>query len=158
MFSKYIRFLIKEYLFTFFSIAFVTTYWVSSRKLTFISLRYPLVISIIVTIMIIWNLILSVKEFREIYKADGDGIKKWDCTLELTKEKLGAIGATILYVILIPIIGYCVSTVLYLACMTFFLGERNLVKVITFSIVMTGLMYLIFKVGLNIRLPTGLMI
>ena len=158
MFSKYVRFFIKEYLFTLFSTVFLIFYWSSAYKLKIEAIRYPIFFSVIAIIMIIWNLYMSVREFRQVYNAEGDEKKKWDCSLGLSKKKLSVIGATLLYVILIPVLGYCVSTFLYLVGMVVFLGERRPVKIVLYSLIMTGFLYLIFGRWLMIRLPTGFLI
>jgi hypothetical protein len=156
LFVKYIRFLIKDYLFTVFSIIFVIAYWVSAHKLRFASIQYPLVISIFTVIFIIWNLVMSVQEFLKLYKAEGNEKEKWDCTLGLTKKRLIVIGVTILYAGLIPVLGFCVSTFLYIAGLVVYLGERKPVPIVIYSAVMTGLMYLIFKAWLMVRIPEGI--
>lgn len=162
MLKKYVQFMVKSYLFTLLSIAFVITYWASAYKLQIESLRYSIVVSAVAVLFIVWNLVLSVSQFRTLYrhKAEDEAgeKKKWDWHLGLNKKKLLVIGITVLYTILIPVVGYCVSTFCYLLGLSFFLGARKPLTLVGYSLVFVAALYLIFQTWLSINLPTGFLI
>jgi hypothetical protein len=101
---------------------------------------------------------MSIAEFRKVYHTPGDDKEKYDISFGLNKQKLLTIGITIVYVVLIPILGYVVSTFIYMAVLCWFLGAKNLVRIAVFSLIVTAAFYSIFKLWLHARLPTGFLI
>ena len=156
MFSKYLRFFIKEYLFTLIAAIFVVVYWYSAHDLPFEAIRYSLVITVIAVVFIIWNLVMSVLQFRKVYHEEGDDKEKYDLTFGLTKERIGVIIATVMYGVLVPVIGFFVTTFLYLMGLSYYLGAKNRLIVLIYATVLTGLIYAIFRVWLHVRTPTDL--
>ena len=153
---KYIRFIIKRYLFAVIALAFVIIYWLSASKLPEESIVFPRIITYIIIPLFIWVFIQSIVEFQKLKKDTSiPEEEKWDCTLNLTKPKLVIIGATILYIALIPIVGYVVTTALYVAGLSFYLGNRSPIKLILFTGILIAILYVIFAVWLRIRLPHG---
>ena len=63
------------------------------------------------------------------------------------------IGASVLYYVLMPHIHFIPATVLYLAGLFVYLGERKWWKVALLSVITTGVVYALFGLGLNVRLP-----
>lgn len=62
---------------------------------------------------------------------------------------------TALYVYLMPILGFVIVTPFFIAGFLLLLKERRPFVVILFSIVITTLIYLVFRMGLNVRLATS---
>lgn len=60
---------------------------------------------------------------------------------------------SIVYCAVMPIVTFIPSTVIYLAVLFFFLGERKIWKIALLSSISTGAIYALFAVGLNVRLP-----
>ena len=63
------------------------------------------------------------------------------------------IGASIVYYILMPLIHFIPATILFLAGLFVYLGERKWWKIALLSIITTGAVYALFGLGLNVRLP-----
>lgn len=158
MLLKYIRFFLKDYLFTLFSIIFVIMYWVSAHKLPIGAIQYAIFITFIVAFFIVWNIIMSVIEFKKVFHSDEDDRKKYNLSFGMDKPKLITIGTTLLYVILIPILGYAVSTFIYLGFLGWFLGIKNPIRIIVYSSAITFILFAVFKLWLQARLPSGLFI
>jgi len=69
------------------------------------------------------------------------------------KKLLCVIGLGIAYVVLINYITFVPATVLYLAAMIWLLGERRIWMIAAISVGMPILLYVLFAVLLNVRLP-----
>lgn len=72
------------------------------------------------------------------------------------KFLLGTIGVSILYVILLPVIGYVIVTPLFLIAMIRLLGKKKWLHNIAISILLTVSLYLLFGKMLGVVLPPGL--
>lgn len=57
------------------------------------------------------------------------------------------------YAALMPVVGYVLSTILYLVFMTFYLGERNPLRMAIWGIGVAMAVFLIFDKLLNVPLP-----
>lgn len=154
---KYIRFFMRGYLFTLLAAIFVGLYWNSAAGLPEEAIRYPLIITYITIFFILWNVYISIVEFRKIAHLDVSD-KHFNITFKLDKPKLVVIGSTILYGICIPILGYVVSTFIFLAALAFYLGSRKPAVVVLYAAGLTGFFYVIFRMWLGVRLPTGMFI
>ena len=153
---KYIRFFIKRYLFALLALAFVIVYWISAHKLPEESIIFPRIITYVIIPLFVWVIVTSIKEYKALLADDSiPEEEKWDCTLNLNTKKLVIIAATVLYVALVPVVGYCVMTILYVGGLSFYLGNRNPIKLILFTLIFFGILYAIFGVWLRIRLPSG---
>ena len=157
MLVKYARFFIREYLFTLLSAVFVVLYWNSAKGLPKAAIQYPVVISIIAVFFIGWNVYISIGEFRKIARLD-TGDKRFDITYGLSKGKVVVICSTILYVVCIHYVGYVVSTFVYLSTMAYFLGSRKPLRILIYAAGLTAFFYVVFRMGLAVRLPAGMLI
>ncbi|MBQ7535482.1 MAG: tripartite tricarboxylate transporter TctB family protein [Stomatobaculum sp.] len=63
------------------------------------------------------------------------------------------IAASILYYILLPLLHFIPATILYLAGLFIYLGERKWWKILLLSAITAGMVYVLFGMGLNVRLP-----
>jgi hypothetical protein len=158
MFVKYLRFIVKKYLFSVIALVFVSVYWYSAGKLPERATVFPRIVTIIMIPLFVWNFILSIQQFRALCRSEMPEEKKWTCSLRITKPKLVLTGMTVLYVILIPILGYCVTTLIYIPAMTRYLGVRKPVRLVLFAVILFSVLYSIFGLWLRIRLPSGLLI
>jgi hypothetical protein len=159
MITKYIRFFIKDYLTVGLSLIFVILYWKSAYSLPLVSIRYSIIISVIACLFIIGNIVDSVIQFKKVYAAEGDDKEKYDITLGFNKKKLIVIAATTIYAICIPIVGYVVSTVIYLFLLCFYLlNWKKPIVSIVYSVALTAFFYQVFHGALSIRLPDGFFI
>lgn len=86
-----------------------------------------------------------------------DEAKNRDLSLRVHRRVLVCIGATALYIFLIKILGYYVTTSLFIAGIMAFLGARKAVTIAGTSLAMTLFIYLMFSRLLLISLPRGLL-
>jgi putative tricarboxylic transport membrane protein len=64
-------------------------------------------------------------------------------------------GATIIYCLLFEYLGFIVCTFIYLSFLMILLKDRQYIQIAITSITVTAVVYFIFKVLLNITLPSG---
>lgn len=65
------------------------------------------------------------------------------------------IGIMVAYVALLGFLGFLVSTLLFAGAILYLMGERKWYKIAGLPLVLVIALYLIFRVGLSIPLPTG---
>ena len=80
-----------------------------------------------------------------------------DLTLKVHPRVLAVILGTILYIVLIKITGYYVTTFFFIAGVMVFLGARNKLSIIGTALIMTVFVYIMFSRILLISLPQGLL-
>ena len=90
----------------------------------------------------------EVVSMREQEEGSNVSVPKMD-----TKKLLCVIGLGIVYVLLINFITFIPASMLYLAAMIWLLGERRIWMIAAISVGMPLLLYVIFAVLLNVRLP-----
>lgn len=64
-------------------------------------------------------------------------------------------GLLVLYVFLIPYIGFAISTLLFFLANMFMMGFRNVKKLIPLSLLLTAIVVIVFPILLDIPLPRG---
>jgi|GEM_PF-6370886 len=155
---KYFRYLIKNYLFGLLALVFTITYVISINSLPKETITFPRVILIFLVPLFIWNFAESVMNFRKTLQSEEPEEKKLDCSLHLTKARLFVMLVTLIYIFLMPTLGFVVTTPLYLAVLALFLGVRKPVRLIVFVVVFTAVVYVIFAMWLKVQIPQGLFI
>lgn len=158
MITKYIRYLIRDQIFTLFSIVFVIAYWVQAARLPREATRYPMVVTCVAVIFIIWNLALSIVQFRRILREQGEEGVAADLSFGLTPKKWMVIGVTLLYILLLPVVGYLTTTILYIAGLSLLLGIRRPVVITVYTVLLAGMLYAVFGLWLHVSLPAGFLI
>lgn len=73
----------------------------------------------------------------------------------LNGKQLFLVGAILLYVALYHVVGFLLSTLLFLSITTFILGFRNWLAIVVITASVTGLIYYIFFVYLKLYPITG---
>ena len=156
---NYLRFVVKRYLFAVLALVFVAVYWASARTLPAESVVFPRFVTFVTIPLFLWVFVLSVREYRAL-AADQSlpEAEKWRCALGLTRTKLVITGATVLYIALLPVVGYCVTTVLYVGGLSFYLGNRKPLRLLLYTGVFFAVLYAVFGVWLRIRLPGGFLL
>jgi hypothetical protein len=155
---NYVRFLIKRYLFAVLALIFVIVYWRSAGKLPEKATVFPRFITAVMIPIFIWVFVQSIMEYRALVKdTKTPEKKKWDMSMKITKPKLIITGATVLYILLIPIIGYGVTSMLYIGGLSFYLENRKPLSLILYTGIFFSILYGIFVVWLRIRPPVGLL-
>ena len=79
---------------------------------------------------------------------------------EQKKRMLIMFGLIAAYIILITIIGWTASTLLFMLAVSLIMGVPGMsrIKIIIISVAVTAVFFLIFKVFMHISLPTGILI
>ena len=120
---------------------------------------FPRVVSVLLAISSVVLIIKAIVRGKKIEKAE----KKPDLKTSGEKYVLYMMGATILYVIAIPTMGYLVSTMVYMTVSILFLGSTySTYKGIVISTTVAGLIsvfaYVLFGTVLSVFLPRGFLI
>lgn len=111
----------------------------------------------IVTILLLaLGLLLSVISFVELKK----GKIPEHTPIELARMKYPAIAYLLIvaYALLIDVLGFYSSTLLFLVCFMYFMNIKKLKTIIITSVVLLGFVYLLFNLGLSVNFPTGILI
>ena len=74
---------------------------------------------------------------------------------EYLKKSFIIIFISIVYIFLMSILGFTITTPIFLSILFFMTGERNKVKLVSFAVGLTALTYCAFRIGLNVRLPVS---
>lgn len=64
--------------------------------------------------------------------------------------------AMAVYLLTVKMLGFVVATILLVAVIMLLMGSRNWKQILLVSVLLTLVVYVVFKLGLNLRLPTGL--
>ncbi len=159
MIMEFIKFYFKKGVFLIIASIFLLSYWFSAGKLPRGATLYPrLIITYAFIPVLLWNLISSVFDFLKEVKKKGDDVnivKKGLDTADI-KKVVGMV-ITLVYVLLIPRLGFFVSTTLFLAAFLYLLEIRNLFKAISYVILIEGFIYFIFIKWLGTIVPSGLL-
>ena len=119
---------------------------------------YPQLISGMLMVFSIMSIPPALKATRELNEkvAAGEPVKKPISWQELKYPVIGA-GIILLYIIGVCVIGFFVSSAVFLIAMPFYLGYRKLHVLIPLIIGLEGFIYLLFVQVLYTRLPAGLL-
>jgi putative tricarboxylic transport membrane protein len=126
----------------------------------------PKLVAITIFILSIFYLINSIKQLKKTNSEislekdpavdDGKGEKKKISPLAV----LATIGLLVLYIILLPMIGFLITTVIYLFIQMYLLADRSERKIPVFlftSLVTSISVYFIFKSVFHLMLPAGIL-
>lgn len=109
---------------------------------------------ILVTVLLTMSVTQIIKEIRNL------GTEMTDDMGLLTHERLIQVvqctGLGLAYLILLPIIGYLAMTPLFVALVLLSLGDRHILNIVIFSILLTIGCSLMFQGVFNVNLPRGL--
>lgn len=109
---------------------------------------FPTLISVFGLLLAFSLLMDAVNELRQPAPEEkGSGEKK---------NLLGVlvmVGAALVYYALMPVLTFIPATVLFLLALFLYLGERKWWKLLLLSGVTTGVIYVLFGIALNVRLP-----
>jgi putative tricarboxylic transport membrane protein len=159
MLLKYIRYVVRNYLFAVLALIFTVMFWVSASRLPSRAVVFPRALLYALIPLFIWNAVSSVRGFRKTLEdTDIAEEKKWNCTLGLNRPRVVVTLATLGYIVSMPVLGFITSTCLYLVGLSFYLGVRKPLTLALFAAIYIGIVYAIFGWWLQVRLPTGFLI
>lgn len=104
-------------------------------------------------------ILLAVKIFK-IWKALPQEERKFSFSIFKLKDVgvqklLAAMGIILVYIVIMPILGYALSTVLFFAAMAILIGARKIPVIVLSSIGITLAVWAIFVWGLDVHPPRG---
>lgn len=85
------------------------------------------------------------------------GIKNITGTPKMAIKRLGGLLIMISYVVLMPVLGYLLCTLLFFMATVFILGGSSIKTTIIFSAVMSLIGYIVFIFALGVSLPHGVL-
>ena len=123
-----------------------------SRKVTWIMSPYlfPMIVAGMAILLGIGIIVENRGKDEKQAKAESEGGRS---TLRKTLDVVLVIVLAVLYDIALPYAGFIPSTAVFLAAMVLFLGERKWYIFVPVAVLTPLILYAIFRLGLNVRLP-----
>ena len=123
-----------------------------SRKVNWIMSPYlfPMIVAGMAILLGIGIIVESRGKDEKQAKADAEGGRS---TLRRALDVVLVIAMAVLYEIALPYTGFVPATAVFLAVMVLFLGERRWYIFVPVAVLTPLILYAIFRLGLNVRLP-----
>lgn len=123
-----------------------------SRKVNWIMSPYlfPMIVAGMAILLGIGIIVESRRKDEKQAKADAEGGRS---TLRRALDVVLVIAMAVLYEIALPYTGFIPATAVFLAVMVLFLGERRWYIFVPVAVLTPLILYAIFRLGLNVRLP-----
>ena len=123
-----------------------------SRKVNWIMSPYlfPMIVAGMAILLGIGIIVESRGKDEKQAKADAEGGRS---TLRSALDVVLVIAMAVLYEIALPYTGFIPATAVFLAVMVLFLGERRWYIFVPVAVLTPLILYAIFRLGLNVRLP-----
>lgn len=129
--------------------------YIMARDLISEAAIFPIVLIVLLAIFALAILLKGVGRDAESYGEHGDDEEKLN--VEMLKSPLIVFAGIFLYCLLITMIGFFISTTIFLVLYLYLNHYRSWVKVVATVLVVNLFIYLLFVQQLNVRLPAGLM-
>lgn len=123
-----------------------------SRKVNWIMSPYlfPMIVAGMAILLGIGIIVESRGKDEKQAKAEAEGGRS---TLRRALDVVLVIAMAVLYEIALPYTGFIPATAVFLAVMVLFLGERRWYIFVPVAVLTPLILYAIFRLGLNVRLP-----
>jgi putative tricarboxylic transport membrane protein len=106
-------------------------------------------------LLLLLSLVLVIRVFREPPSEDRtDGIRGNTFSLMKSQPVL-VFGSTLLFIVMIPVLGFLVSTALFIFGSILFRDRRKLVVAAIYGICVSAAIYVVFQAVLGVTLPRG---
>ena len=160
MFKTAVRLYIKKHFFLLVAIVFFAVYYHTIFKLPERATVFPRLLIYLIIPITAWNLIRSiydvVKEASEIVKNNPEAATA-DRDPSLLKKGL-VLALTLVYVTLIPIVGFHVTTTIYLGVVLFVLGIKKPLSIFIYVVIINLFLFLTFTLWVGLQFPRGILI
>lgn len=143
-----------QLIFPFICIGFMTYYYFNTRDLHYYSLAFPRILMILLVVTLAWDILGTVLEGRKASTVQGK--EKHQHWLKSNFRGIVVYLSTIIYVILLSILGYGLSTLLYITLMVYYLGIRKFKNISFYVFISFMFLYGVFVLLLKVRLPSGI--
>ena len=149
----------KKLFFLILCIAFLLGYYFSSARLARVkALMYPRFIMVLFGIIVAWNIVGTIRETRkEILEKKEIERPKILYGLQKNQKAIVIFLSAVVYIFLGQVVGFWVTTLVYVFLLSYYLGVRNMKYLIPQSLVVIGILYAIFRLWLKLALPKGLL-
>ncbi|OUO93182.1 tripartite tricarboxylate transporter TctB family protein [Cloacibacillus sp. An23] len=127
-------------------------YYIESLKADNID---KLLIRPICILIVIFYIYFIAVEYMRWRKRTNYAEKASDVKKNLPYKELILLAFTALYILVIPHIGFVLTSILFMASTLYFLNVRSKEVILCFSIISSALIYAAFKVVLMVPLPSG---
>lgn len=114
---------------------------------------FPLVVTVLLLALSVALLIQGIAADRDVSAPGGDAATRL-ADRRLTFVLLATIFA---YVVLLPVLGFILATIPFFAALTVLYGERRPILVLISALIMTAILYGVFRHVFGIFLPRGLL-
>lgn len=138
-----------------FLIFFAVGIFVMSNPLPTQSATFP---RIVASIMILLSVLLIVSGMKKAKQYDEEQATESNIKDVAYQNVLKGGGMILLYILLMPMLGFFVSTSIFIASFMFVFKERSVKKILLTVITLDVFIYLIFVAQLNVPLPQGLIL
>ncbi|MDD3203911.1 MAG: tripartite tricarboxylate transporter TctB family protein [Pygmaiobacter massiliensis] len=151
----------KEYLLKKMALPTIVLIWAGAYYIEVMgySVKNHRLIQPIFWIMALLYIINGVTDYRAYQRRKSEAppvlTKKDPVNREHMTRVLAIIGIMAGYVALLKFLGFVISTFLFGGAILYFMGEKKWYKVVGIPLVLVTALYLIFRIGLSIPLPTG---
>ena len=103
------------------------------------------------TVIILLNIIMIVQQLRR-----HDETKSISFTKRSLRHLFAATVLTAIYIASIKVLGFYLSSLLFLIVMMFFVGAKGLMLTVGVPLVFTIVLYVVFGLFLRVNVPTGI--
>ncbi len=116
---------------------------------------WPRIILVLMTILLAVNLVKQIRERKNRSEEETAREEKPDVAGFLRSKLFFGMIIVVVFSVLLPLLGFIPSCILFLVVYGILLGADHYVKLILFSVIITFVLYLVFQSGLQIMLPRG---
>jgi putative tricarboxylic transport membrane protein len=113
---------------------------------------FPRVLSILLLLL---SLLLLIRAFRQPPREERTGIIRGDAFSLMKSTPMVVFGSATLYIAVIPVLGFLVSTALFLFGSILYFDRRKLIVAAIYSICFSAAIYFVFHAVLGVTLPRG---
>lgn len=153
--KAYIQDLIERLAFPMIVFIFTVVFYFSSRGLREESVMYPHIIMWLIGIFLVINISITVWQWSRKVKAKADPEANPIWVDKFTKGLVTFL-ATIAYILIMPRVGFSVTTLAYMLGVTYYLGARRWHTIVVVGVIFV-LLYGAFILWLRVPLPQGVL-
>ena len=128
---------------------------VFSEATTFNSRSMPYLVTILIALCCLWDLISTWCKMKKESAADESMQTSLFDKAGLIRVCIGVLAIAV-WMLVLKTIGFMIATILLAVVMMILMGNNSKLQIIVTSVLLSLVIYLIFKEGLGLRLPRGL--
>jgi cell division protein FtsW (lipid II flippase) len=110
---------------------------------------------IVMVILFVVNTFIDIREWRREQESGKGASQISQEEKQLLLKSLLVVVSMAVYVILMPHIGFIITTAVLLVVLLLIMQVREFLPLILLPLIVTGILYAVFKTGLHIPLPAG---